>query len=133
MSYGAIRLGLAALTVIGLSASANPTASAVDVATASNACHKGEFCLFSGAHQTGQILYRLNVKVTKTGFTFPEVDKLDPVIKPLSARNPIPDTFGCIVRLNDKAHFAGSEQEIDGFGDKELSGAPVGSMTPDCG
>ncbi|UJB44878.1 hypothetical protein [Streptomyces sp. A1-5] len=133
MSYGVIRLGLAALTVIGLSASANPTASAADVATASNACHKGEFCLFSGAHQTGQILYRLNVKVTKTGFTFPEVDKLDPVIKPLSARNPIPDTFGCIVRLNDKAHFAGSEQEIDGFGDKELSGAPVGSMTPDCG
>ncbi|GGU87064.1 hypothetical protein GCM10010211_61520 [Streptomyces albospinus] len=133
MSHGVIRLGLAALTVIGLSAAVTPTASAADASEASNACRRGEFCLFSGPHQTGQILYRLNVKVTKAGFTFPEVDSLDPAIKPLSARNPIPDTFGCIVRLNDKAHFAGSEQEIDGFGDKELSGAPVGSMTPDCG
>ncbi|WP_438490235.1 hypothetical protein [Streptomyces sp. S186] len=130
MSYGAIRLALAALTAVGLSTSAAPAATASD---ASNACRKGEFCLFSGPHQTGQVLYRLNVKVTKAGFTFPEVDSFDPVIKPLSARNPIPDTFGCIVRLNDKAHFAGSEQEIDGFGDKELSGAPVASMTPDCG
>ncbi|MGD3112048.1 hypothetical protein [Streptomyces sp. YGL11-2] len=133
MPHGAIRLGLAALAVIGLSVSVTPVASAADASEASNACHQGEFCLFGGPHQTGQVLYRLNVKVTKTGFTFPEVDSLDPVIKPLSARNPIPDTFGCIVRLNDKAHFAGSEQEIDGFGDKELSGAPVGSMTPDCG
>ncbi|MYT33134.1 MULTISPECIES: hypothetical protein [unclassified Streptomyces] len=130
MSYGAIRLGLAALTALGLSVCVAPAASA---SNASNACHKGEFCLFSGPHQTGQVLYRLNVKVTKTGFSFPEVDSLAPVIEPLSARNPIPDSFGCIVRLNDKAHFAGSEQEIDGFGDKELSGAPVGSMTPDCG
>ncbi|WP_369355124.1 hypothetical protein [Streptomyces sp. cg2] len=130
MSYGSIHLGLAALAAIGLSVSATSAASASD---ASTTCHKGEFCLFSGPHQTGQILYRLNVKVTKTGFNFPEVDSLDPVIKPLSARNPIPDTFGCIVRLNDKAHFAGSEQEIDGFGNKELNGAPVGSMTPDCG
>ncbi|MBD0746763.1 hypothetical protein [Streptomyces sp. CBMA152] len=133
MSHRALRLGLAALAVIGLSATVAPAASATDASEAPHACHKSEFCLFSGPHQSGQVLYRLNVKVTKTGFTFPEVDSLDPAIKPMSARNPIPDSFGCIVRLNDKPHFAGDEQEISGFGDTELTGAPVGSITPDCG
>ncbi|EST18748.1 hypothetical protein [Streptomyces roseochromogenus] len=132
MSHRALRIGLAALTVIGLTATAAPAASA-DASEASNACRKGEFCLFSRPHQTGQVLYRLDAKVTKTGFNFPEADSLDPVIKPLSAHNPIPDSFGCIVRLNDQPHFAGSEQEISGSGDKELTGAPVASITPDCG
>ncbi|MFD8396514.1 hypothetical protein ACFV2N_46945 [Streptomyces sp. NPDC059680] len=133
MSHQALRLGLMALAVIGLTATVAPAAAAAEPSMASNACHKSEFCLFRGAHQTGQVLYRLNVKVTGTGFTFPEVDSLAPGIEPLSARSPIPDTFGCIVRLNDKPNFAGSEQEIGGFGDSELTGAPVGSITPDCG
>lgn len=132
MSRRALRLGLAAMTVIGLTATAAPAATAAG-SGADSTCRKGEFCLFSGTHQTGKILYRVNVKVTKTGFTFPEVDALDPVIMPRSAYNPIPNDFGCIVRLNDRTHFAGSEQEIDGFGAKELNGAPVGSMVSDCG
>lgn len=132
MSRRVLRLGLAAMTTIGLTASVAPAADAT-TATESGACRKGEFCLFRGPHQTGKILYRVNVKVTKTGFNFPEVDALDPVTTPRSAYNPIPNDFGCIVRLNDKTHFAGSEQEIDGFGAKELSGAPVGSMVSDCG
>ncbi|MCC2279401.1 hypothetical protein LKL35_28795 [Streptomyces sp. ET3-23] len=131
MSRRALRLGLAAMTAIGLTASAAPAATAAE--STATTCHKGEFCLFSGAHQTGKVLYRVDAKVTKNGFTFPEVDALDPVITPRSAYNPIPDDFGCIVRLNDRTHFAGSEQEIDGFGAKELSGAPVGSMVSDCG
>ncbi|WP_129311543.1 peptidase inhibitor family I36 protein [Streptomyces sp. L2] len=136
MSHRSLRLGLTTLTVtglIGLAATVAPVASAADAPAATNTCHQGEFCLFSGPRQTGQIIYRLDAKVTRTGFTFPEVDSLDPVITPLSAHNPIPDSFGCIVRLNDKPHFAGSEQEIDGVGDHELTGGPVGSITPDCG
>ncbi|MFI9722136.1 hypothetical protein ACIHFE_21140 [Streptomyces sp. NPDC052396] len=125
----ALALSLAAVTALGLSAAAAPAASAAPSAT----CHKGDFCLFSGAHQTGEVLYRVPVKVTRTGFSFPDVDALEPLVAPRSAHNPLPDSFGCVVRLNDKPHFAGSEQEIDGFGDRELTGAPVGSLTVDCG
>ncbi|MGW1074465.1 hypothetical protein [Streptomyces sp. NPDC002537] len=129
MSQRAVRLGLVVLTALGLSVSVAPGSQAV----APTKCRKSDFCLFSGPHQSGKLLYRLDVKVTRTGFSFPEVDSLEPAVAPRSARNPIPDSFGCIVRLNDKAHFAGDEQEIQGFGDAELSGAPVASMTPECG
>ncbi|WP_066937835.1 hypothetical protein [Streptomyces sp. NBRC 110611] len=124
-----IRTGLVTtLAALGIAATTALPAQAAPVT-----CRKGDFCLFSGHHQTGEVLYRLPVKVTRTGFTFPEVDELSLPAAPLSARNPIPDDFGCIVRLNDKPHFAGSEQEIDGFGAAELTGAPVASITPDCG
>ncbi|RLU81354.1 hypothetical protein CTZ27_32995 [Streptomyces griseocarneus] len=123
------RLGLAVVTVAGLAVSVAPAAQA----SAPVKCRKGDFCLFGGPHRTGKVLYRIDVKVTRTGFSFPEVDALEPPVVPRSAYNPLPDSFGCIVRLNDKAHFAGDEQEIQGFGDAELSGAPVGSLTPDCG
>ncbi|MFC5723942.1 hypothetical protein ACFP1Z_27630 [Streptomyces gamaensis] len=129
----ALRLGIGALTVLGLTAGLAPAASAAGTDGTAVKCRKSDFCLFSGPHQSGQVLYRIDVKVTRTGFHFPEVDALDPVITPRSARNPIPDSFGCIVRLNDKPHFAGDEQEISGSGDAELTGAPVGSITPDCG
>jgi hypothetical protein len=128
MRQRAIRLGMAAVTVLGVSAALAPTS----YAAAPERCGKGDFCLFSGPHQTGEVLYKLNAKVRKTTFTFPDADALSLPSGPRSAYNPIPDSFGCIVRLNDQAHFAGEEQEVSG-GDSELSGAPVASITVDCG
>jgi hypothetical protein len=128
MRQRAIRLGVAVVAVLGVSAALAPAT----YAAAPVECRKGSFCLFSGAHQTGEVLYQVDAKVRKTKFTFPDVDALELPSNPRSARNPIPDSFGCVVRLNDKAHFAGDEQEIGG-GDSELSGVPVASMTADCG
>lgn len=129
MPTRAIGLALTTIAATGLLLAQAPATQA----TPPSECRSTDFCLFSGHHQTGKVLYRLDVKVTEDGFTFPEVDDLEPMIKPLSAYNPIPNSFGCIIRLNNKPHFAGEEQEIDGFGHAELTGAPVGSITPDCG
>ncbi len=127
MRQRAIRLGVA-VTAVGVAAALAPAS----YAAAPERCGKGDFCLFSGPHQSGDVLYKLDAKVRKTTFTFPDVDALALPGGPRSAHNPIPDSFGCVVRLNDKAHFAGEEQEIGG-GNSELSGAPVAAITVDCG
>ncbi|MBB4894167.1 hypothetical protein FHS39_003201 [Streptomyces olivoverticillatus] len=101
--------------------------------TQPQACKKGYFCLFEGPHGTGRVLYAANPHITRTGFKLQEEADIEPSVFPRSVRNPLPDTFGCIVRLNDRPGFAGEEQEVSGFGDHELDGRRVASLTPDCG
>lgn len=71
--------------------------------------------------------------MTDEGFQFPDRDDIEPPIHPLSARNPVPDDFGCVIRLNNQPKFAGEEQELAGSGDHELDGHRVASITTDCG
>ncbi|MBD0695022.1 hypothetical protein [Streptomyces sp. CBMA123] len=59
--------------------------------------------------------------------------RLEPPIFPRSAVDPLPDDFGCIIRLNDQPRFAGDEQELNGFGPHQLDGRRAGSLTTDCG
>ncbi|MGK4580546.1 hypothetical protein [Kitasatospora sp. HPMI-4] len=120
------------MATVGLAATTASTAGA-DPANGELTCEKGYFCLFEGPHQSGRVLLAEDAHVTKTGFGLRELDDLGPAVRPKSVRNPIPDGFGCIVRLNDRPHFAGDEQEVSGFGDHELDGRPVGSLTSDCG
>jgi Peptidase inhibitor family I36 len=95
-------------------------------------CKDGYFCLFEGPNQTGKVLYAKDVHMTEHAMTPPEEGDIEPPIFPRSARNPIPDDIGCIARLNDQPNFEGDEQEI-GFGNHELDGRRVASITVDCG
>lgn len=124
-----IRLILAAVSALGLSFAAGPMAHAAPRLS----CGKSDFCLFEGPHQTGKVLYKVHVTFGQGSFDFPTVDDIEPPIHPLSARNPLLDEFGCVVRLDDLPNFAGNEQELDAHGDAELSGARVASITDDCG
>ncbi|MET8627412.1 peptidase inhibitor family I36 protein [Kitasatospora sp. NPDC004669] len=125
-----LRAALASAAALGLAA---VTAPAVHADPAATGCPRGYFCLFEGPHQSGRVLLAENAHITKDGFQLRELDGIEPPIFPRSARNPLPDGAGCIVRLNDRPHFAGDEQEVVGFGNHELDGRRVGSLTPDCG
>lgn len=130
-----MRLTLLATAALSLAAVAAPAAHADTAATQTvpQACKKGYFCLFEGPHGTGRVLYAANPHITRTGFKLPEEADIEPPVLPRSVRNPLPDAFGCIVRLNDRPDFAGEEQEVSGFGVHELDGRRVASLTPDCG
>jgi Peptidase inhibitor family I36 len=134
MHHRVIRLAVIAVAAIGClsvnTASATPQA---DADRAAKTCKKGYFCLWSGPHQTGRLLFAEDAHVTKDSFRFPDRDDIEPPIYPRSAYNPLLDDFGCIVRLNDQPHFAGDEQEVAGFGNQELDGRRVASITSDCG
>ncbi|MFH8387821.1 peptidase inhibitor family I36 protein [Kitasatospora sp. NPDC018058] len=131
MRHRFTRVALTSAAAIGLAAATAPATHAESLAAAG--CPKGYFCLFEGPHQTGRVLLAENAQVTKGSFHLRELDDIEPPIFPKSVRNPIPDTFGCIVRLNDQPTFGGAEQEVSGFGNHELDGGRVGSLTPDCG
>ncbi|WP_344635276.1 peptidase inhibitor family I36 protein [Kitasatospora cystarginea] len=120
------------MSAIGLALTTAPAGHA-DTADGAAQCRKGYFCLFEGPHQTGRVLLAEDAHVTRNGFDLRELDDIAPAVHPRSVRNPVPDGFGCIVRLNDKPNFAGEEQEVSGYGDHELDGRRVGSLTPDCG
>jgi hypothetical protein len=124
------RATLASAAALGFGAA---TAPAADAAPAAADCPRGYFCLFEGPHQSGRVLLAEDAHVTKGSFQLRELDATEPSTLPRSVRNPIPDSFGCIVRLNDQPHFAGDEQEVSGFGNHELDGRRVGSLTADCG
>lgn len=94
---------------------------------------EGYFCLFEGPGQTGKVLYAKDAKVTEESFELPDENDIEPPIFPRSVHNPIPDDFGCLVRLNDEPHFRGDEQNVPGFGNHELDGRRVASLTVDCG
>ncbi|GGM81546.1 hypothetical protein GCM10012275_60260 [Longimycelium tulufanense] len=130
MSRRATRLVAATVAMLGLSPAFAPAASAGSPVPS---CKEGYFCLFEGPHQTGRVLLAEDAHIATDGFNLRELDDIEPPIFPRSARNPLPNDFGCIVRLNDRPHFAGDEQEVDGFGNHELDGRRVGSLTPDCG
>ncbi|MFB7664676.1 peptidase inhibitor family I36 protein [Kitasatospora sp. NPDC056138] len=132
MRHRAIRLAVVAATASGLAATTAPATHA-DTGRAPEQCRKGYFCLWEGPHQTGRLLFAEDAHVTKEGFRLAEQDDIEPSVHPRSARNPLPDDFGCIVRLNDRPDFGGDEQEVAGFGDHELDGRRVGSLTSDCG
>ncbi|MDH6126080.1 hypothetical protein [Kitasatospora sp. GP82] len=132
MRNRALRLAVMVMATIGLSATA-ASATYADTAAHTLKCKKGYFCLFEGPHQTGRVLLAEDAHVTKDGFDLRQLDDIEPPIHPQSARNPLPDDFGCIVRLNDQPNFAGDEQEVSGIGDHELDGRRVASLTPDCG
>ncbi|MEV4443123.1 hypothetical protein AB0K09_29770 [Streptomyces sp. NPDC049577] len=133
LSRPAAALSAALSLTLGLAALAAPASHAATPGPSKPRCPKGHFCLFEGPHQTGRVLLDEDAHVTRTGFRLRELDDIEPPIHPKSARNPLPDAFGCIVRLNDRQHFAGDEQEVDHYGDAELDGRRVGSLTPDCG
>ncbi|MFI9271158.1 peptidase inhibitor family I36 protein [Kitasatospora sp. NPDC052896] len=130
MRHPVARLTVSTLLTFGLSAAFAP---AVQAEPNAAACKQGYLCLFEGPQQTGRVLLAVDAKVTKTGFDLRELDDIEPAIFPRSVRNPLPDGFGCIVRLNDRPDFAGEEQEVSGYGNHELDGRRVGSLTPDCG
>lgn len=131
MRHRLFRLAVIAVAAVGLSANAASATTHAD--TRANACPKGYFCLFEGEHGTGRILLAEDAHITKDGFTLRELDDIEPPIHPRSAFDPLPNDFGCIVRLNDQPNFAGDEQETDSYGLHELDGRRVGSLTPDCG
>ncbi|KJK58683.1 peptidase inhibitor family I36 protein [Saccharothrix sp. ST-888] len=130
MRHRVIRLAVVATATFGLAAT---TASGTYADHAAKQCKEGYFCLWEGPHQTGRLLFAEDAQVTQEGFQFPDQDGIEPPIYPQSARNPLPDDFGCIVRLNDLPQFEGDEQEVSDFGDHELDGSRVGSLTSDCG
>ncbi|GGU63433.1 hypothetical protein GCM10010502_13050 [Kitasatospora aureofaciens] len=125
-----LRAALASAAAIAL---ATATAPAVHAMPTAPRCPKGHLCLFDGPHQTGRILLNEDAHVTSEGFSLRELDDIEPPIHPRSAVAPLPNDFGCIIRLNDQPHFAGDEQELAHFGPHELDGRRVGSLTPDCG
>ncbi|MFJ1747992.1 peptidase inhibitor family I36 protein [Streptomyces sp. NPDC088116] len=134
MHHRVISLAVTVAAVIGClsvnTASASPV---TDTGHAAKTCKKGYFCLWSGPHQTGRLLFAEDAHVTEEGFGFPDRDDIEPPIHPRSAYNPLLDDFGCIVRLNDRPYFQGDEQEVAGFGNQELDGRRVASITSDCG
>ncbi|MFJ2607663.1 peptidase inhibitor family I36 protein [Streptomyces sp. NPDC091279] len=132
MSPRLVRLALAATAALGMAATAAPATHA-DTGDRALRCERGYFCLWEGPHQTGRLLFAEDAHVTSEGFRFPDRDDIEPPIHPRSARSPLPDDFGCIVRLNDRPDFAGDEQEIDHVGNAELDGRRVASITSDCG
>ncbi|MGW2250728.1 peptidase inhibitor family I36 protein [Kitasatospora sp. NPDC001660] len=133
MRHRLLRVALASAAALGLAVAAAPAVHADPAAPAAAHCPKGHLCLFEGPHQTGRILLDEDAHITKDGFNLRELDDIEPPIHPRSAVNPLPDDFGCIIRLNDRPNFGGDEQELTGFGKHELDGRRVASLTPDCG
>ncbi|MFF2148608.1 peptidase inhibitor family I36 protein [Kitasatospora sp. NPDC058190] len=133
MRHRLLRVALACSAALGLAAATAPAVHADPAAPAAARCPKGHLCLFEGPHQTGRILLDEDAHITKDGFQLRELDDIEPPIFPRSAVNPLPDDFGCIIRLNDQPHFGGDEQELVGFGKHELDGRRVASLTSDCG
>ncbi|MFF2078883.1 hypothetical protein ACFVXG_29540 [Kitasatospora sp. NPDC058162] len=133
MRHRLFRVALASAAALGLATATAPAVHADPAAPAAAHCAKGHLCLFEGPHQTGRILLDEDAHITKSGFQLRELDDIEPPIHPLSAVNPLPDDFGCIIRLNDEPHFGGDEQELVGIGRHELDGRRVGSLTSDCG
>ncbi|MFJ9844691.1 peptidase inhibitor family I36 protein [Kitasatospora sp. NPDC101155] len=125
-----LRATLACSAALGLAAA---TAPAVHADPAAVRCPRGYFCLFEGPHESGRVLLSENAHVTKNGFQLRDFDDIEPPTRPLSVHDPLPDDLGCIIRLNDQPHFAGQEQEASGFGNHELNGSRVASVTTDCG
>ncbi|MFC5187602.1 peptidase inhibitor family I36 protein [Actinomadura harenae] len=130
MRYRAARLAVVSLAAFGFAA-ATASASSADARAAK--CPKGHFCLFAGPGGTGKVLLDEDAHITKGGFQLRELDDIEPPIFPRSAFDPLPDDFGCIVRLNDQPNFQGDEQETDSHGLHELDGRRVASLTSDCG
>ncbi|GAB2703815.1 peptidase inhibitor family I36 protein [Kitasatospora kifunensis] len=130
MRHRLFRLAVITVAAVGLSANA---ASATSADTRVADCPKGHFCLFEGPRGTGRILLDEDAHITQDGFNLRTLEDIEPPIHPLSAFDPLPDDFGCIVRLNDQPHFRGEEQETDSYGIHELDGRRVASLTSDCG
>ncbi|MER7846473.1 peptidase inhibitor family I36 protein [Kitasatospora sp. NPDC096077] len=130
MRHRLLRAALACSAALGLAAATAPAAHAMPTAAR---CPKGHLCLWEGPHMTGRLLFNEDAHITKDGFNLREIDDIEPPIFPRSAVDPLPDDFGCIIRLNDQPNFGGAEQELDKFGPHELDGRRVASITPDCG
>ncbi len=133
MRHRLFRVALASAAALGLAAATAPAVHANPTGPDAVRCPEGYFCLFEGPHQTGRVLLAEDAHIMADSFQLDELDDIEPPIFPRSARNPLPGDFGCIVRLNDGPNFGGDEQEVSGFGNHELDGRRVGSLTPDCG
>ncbi|KAA2255246.1 hypothetical protein F0L68_28930 [Solihabitans fulvus] len=123
----AAALALPLLTV-GLTAAAGHADAARELT-----CEPGYLCLFAGPHGTGRVLYAADAHVTSDWFTLADAEDIEPPIFPRSVRDPLPDGFGCTVRLDDQPNLAGTGWEVGDLGVDELTGARVASLAPICG
>ncbi|QUH02015.1 hypothetical protein HUO13_15480 [Saccharopolyspora erythraea] len=147
MRFSAVVLA-ALVSTVGVGSSSHATAAekavtagqaaAPDVAAS---CGSREFCLYSGAHQTGEILFRREVVVHPNGnVALVHEENVDPLIHPRSARLPgLPEGLACIAVLYEEPHYGGDTQEagygypLDDVSLVELNGRPVGTIDSDCG